>query len=185
MADVTCQPSTAEGFGLSVCESLMTGTPIIASCIGGLQDQMGFMKEDGTYLTEKDYTTDWPSNADKRYTKHGEWAFPMWPTVTLQGSPQTPYIYDSIININDIKDRMLETYKLGTKELERRGNSGREYVTDPKIKMTAKNMGTSFIEQVNNMLESWKPRERFTVINTDMEDVIYPDGIMLKQVIGE
>ena len=180
MADVTCQPSTAEGFGLSVCESLMTGTPIIASCIGGLQDQMGFMKEDGTYLTEKDYTTDWPSNADKRYTKHGEWAFPMWPTVTLQGSPQTPYIYDSIININDIKDRMLETYKLGTKELERRGNSGREYVTDPKIKMTAKNMGTSFIEQVNNMLESWKPRERFTVINTDMEDVIYPDGIMLK-----
>jgi hypothetical protein len=75
---------------------------------------------------------------------------------------------------------MLETYKLGTKELERRGNSGREYVTDPKIKMTAKNMGNSFIEQVNNMLESWKPRERFTVINTDMEDVVYPDGIMLK-----
>ena len=41
-------------------------------------------------------------------------------------------------------------------------------------------MGNSFIEQVNNMLESWKPRERFTVINTDMEDVVYPDGIMLK-----
>jgi len=180
MANVTCQPSTAEGFGLSVCESLMSGTPIIASCIGGLQDQMGFVKDDGSYLTEKDFTSEWPSNADGRYTKCGEWAFPLWPTLTLQGSPQTPYIYDSIININEISEKLLETYGLGTKELSSRGASGRKYVTDPNIRMTAKAMGEGFISQVNTMMETWKPRQRFTMIDTSEANPTYPAGIILK-----
>ena len=51
IADITCQPSSAEGFGLSVCESLMAGTPIMATCIGGLQDQMGFKNDNGNLLT--------------------------------------------------------------------------------------------------------------------------------------
>ena len=104
----------------------------------------------------------------------------MWPTLTLQGSPQTPYIYDSIININDIRDKMLEVYNLGPKDLERRGKLGREYVTSPDIKMTARMMGSSFVDQVENMLESWKPRKRFTMIDTNLEEITYPDGIMLK-----
>ena len=180
IADVTCQPSTAEGFGLSVCESLMAETPILASCIGGLQDQMGFKKEDGNYLTVKDYSAEWPTNSDGKYKDHGEWAFPMWPVHTLQGSPPTPYIYDSIIKISDIKDKLLETYNLGTKELERRGKLGREYVTDKNIMMTSKAMGEGFITQLENMLKYWKPRKRFTMINTTRKKPNYPSGIILK-----
>ena len=53
MSTATFQPSSAEGFGLSVCESLMTGTPICATVIGGLQDQMGFRNKDGNFLAIK------------------------------------------------------------------------------------------------------------------------------------
>ena len=180
MANVTCQPSTAEGFGLSVCESLMSATPIIASCIGGLQDQMGFVKDDGTYLTGQDFSAEWPSNSDGRYTKCGEWAFPLWPTLTLQGSPQTPYIYDSIININEISEKLLETYNLGPKELSNRGASGRKYVTNPDIKMSATEMGKGFVSQVNTMLKHWKPRQRFTMIDTSIDKPVYPAGTILK-----
>ena len=182
MANVTCQPSTAEGFGLSVCESLMTGTPVIASCIGGLQDQLGFKKENGEYVTVKDFTDEWPSNSDGRYKEHGEWAFPLWPIHTLQGSPPTPYIYDSIVKITDIRDNLLETYALGEDELKRRGKLGREYVTDPKIRMTAKMMGKDFVSQVETMLENWKPRKRFSIANSSSSysNITYPGGIIIK-----
>lgn len=39
-ADVTICPSSEEGFGLSCLESLMCGTPVIATKTGGLQDQV-------------------------------------------------------------------------------------------------------------------------------------------------
>lgn len=40
MADVTVCASSEEGFGLSCLESLMCGTPVIATKTGGLQDQV-------------------------------------------------------------------------------------------------------------------------------------------------
>jgi glycosyltransferase involved in cell wall biosynthesis len=40
--DVTINLANNEGYGLATAESLMTGTPIIATVTGGLQDQMGF-----------------------------------------------------------------------------------------------------------------------------------------------
>ena len=38
---VCCNPSSAEGFGLSHMESMMSGTPTISTVVGGLQDQQG------------------------------------------------------------------------------------------------------------------------------------------------
>jgi len=183
MANVTCQPSSAEGFGLSVCESLMAGTPIIASCIGGLQDQMGFKNDAGNYLTVKDYTEEWPTNSDGKYTDHGEWAFPIWPTLTLQGSPQTPYIYDSIPPIKDIAQRMKEVYDLGEKELIRRGNLGREYVTSKDIMMTAEMMGKNAAKDIEKLFDTWKPRKRFKLLKTNQKDKVYPAGTVLKSEV--
>ena len=180
ISNLTCQPSSAEGFGLSVCESLMAGTPILASCIGGLQDQMGFKKEDGTYLTVEDYTTEWPSNSDGRYKDHGEWAFPIWPQLTLQGSPQTPYIYDSIPSIEDISDRIKEAYSLGIDELNRRGLEGRKFVTSKDSMMTATMMAKNTISSINNLFKNWKPRNRFELIDVLSEEIEYPNGLILK-----
>jgi trehalose synthase len=43
-ADVVVQKSLAEGFGLTVAEAMWKGRPVIASAVGGIQDQI----EDGT-----------------------------------------------------------------------------------------------------------------------------------------
>ena len=185
IADITCQPSSAEGFGLSICESLMAGTPIMATCIGGLQDQMGFKNDKGEYLTEKDFSETWPSNSDGRYKSHGEWAFPVWPHLTLQGSPQTPYIYDSIPSITDIAKKLITAHGLGTKELTRRGKSGRDFVVSDNARMTAQHMGNSFITAIDTILETFIPRKRFELHDASSPKKEYPAGAILnvKQVI--
>ncbi len=180
ISNVTCQPSSAEGFGLSMCESIMSGTPIIATCIGGLQDQMGFKKEDGSYLTVNDYTTDWPSNSNMRYTDHGEWAFPLKANLSLQGSPPTPYIYDSQPSLEQLRDRLKEVYDLGFEECKRRGKLGREFAMREDIGMTAKLMGKNFIDSVENFFENWKPRKRFTILDTRESNIKYPAGTILQ-----
>ena len=43
-ADVVVQKSLAEGFGLTVSEAMWKGRPVVASRVGGIQDQI----EDGT-----------------------------------------------------------------------------------------------------------------------------------------
>jgi trehalose synthase len=43
-ADVVVQKSLAEGFGLTVAEAMWKGRPVVASQVGGIQDQI----EDGT-----------------------------------------------------------------------------------------------------------------------------------------
>ena len=44
-ADVVVQKSLAEGFGLTVAEAMWKGRPVVASRVGGIQDQI----EDGTH----------------------------------------------------------------------------------------------------------------------------------------
>jgi trehalose synthase len=39
-ADVVVQKSLAEGFGLTVTEALFKGTPVVASAVGGITDQI-------------------------------------------------------------------------------------------------------------------------------------------------
>jgi trehalose synthase len=42
-ADIVVQKSLAEGFGLTVAEAMWKGRPVVASAVGGIQDQI----EDG------------------------------------------------------------------------------------------------------------------------------------------
>ena len=41
----------AEGWGLALTESLLTGTPFIANVTGGMQDQMRFIDNEGKWYT--------------------------------------------------------------------------------------------------------------------------------------
>ena len=105
-ASVTINIASNEGFGLGT-ESFMAGTPIIVNVTDGLQDQCGFKKEDGSYLTKDDYVTTWGSNHDGKYKECGEWVFPVFPSNrSLQGSIPTPYIFDDRASFEDVAVKM-------------------------------------------------------------------------------
>ena len=162
-ASLTINIASNEGFGLGTCESLMAGTPILVNVTGGLQDQCGFKKEDGSYLTEDDYTTEWGSNHDGRYKEHGEWAFPVFPTNrSIQGSIPTPYIFDDRASFEDVAKKLKEVYDV-RHELDDRGMKGHEFVTDEKIGMTAKHMCDRFIKDMENAWDNFEPRKKFEI----------------------
>jgi glycosyltransferase involved in cell wall biosynthesis len=162
-ASLTINIASNEGFGLGTCESLMSGTPILVNVTGGLQDQCGFKKEDGSYLTEEDYTTEWGSNHDGRYQECGEWAFPVFPTNrSIQGSLPTPYIFDDRASFEDVAKKLKEVYDV-RHELDDRGMRGHEFVTDEKIGMTAENMCNRFINDMENAWDNFEPRKKFEI----------------------
>jgi len=159
IADVTINLSSNEGFGLGTCESITAGTPIIVNVTGGLQDQCGFMDDEGNYLDpETHFTYDWGSNHNGRYK------FPIFPSNrSIQGSPLTPYIFDDRAKFEDAAERIMEVYLLGREERKRRGELGRQYgLTHGKF--TAEHMCNSFIEHIDKSIEVWTPRKMFDLV---------------------
>jgi hypothetical protein len=165
LADVTINLASNEGFGLGTAESIAAGTPILVNVTGGLQDQCGFMDEDGNYLApETHFTKEWGSNHDGRYKRHGEWAFPVFPVSrSLQGSPLTPYIFDDRCSWEEAGNRLMELYQMGREERKRRGELGRQYALG-EGQLTAERMGELFIQHINQTLDNWTPRERYTLV---------------------
>lgn len=98
MVDVTAGVSSAQGYGLATAQSILAGTPIIATVTGGLQDQMRITKNNSIYFNDIKQ----PSAQDGKIEGHGSWVYPLIPQLSVQGSPPTPYIYDSRPRIKDI-----------------------------------------------------------------------------------
>jgi len=163
LSDVTINLSSNEGFGLGTAESLMAGTPIVVNVTGGLQDQCGFKDENGNYLSIDHYTADWGSNHDARYRDHGEWVSPVFPaSISLQGSPLTPYIFDDRCDWKEAGNKLLDLYRMSKEERKRRGLVGREYLMTQGF--TAEDMCQSFITDMEKAWEAFTPREKFTLI---------------------
>jgi len=178
LADVTCNPSSAEGFGLSHMESLMAGTPTIATVIGGLQDQMGFTK-DGKELTVNDFTDAVASNSSGNITtEHGNWVYPLWPIYNLQGSPATPYIYDSIAPITSLRDGLKYWYLKGDDHRIKAGAAGRSWSI--KNGFTKENMCSRTVYSLDMCMDRFHPRNKFSVIDVShKEDVTYTNCTLL------
>ena len=157
--------SNAEGFGLGTHESVLAGTPMIATVTGGLQDQMRFEDENGKWI---DFAPDFPSNHTGRYKKCGEWAFPLFPvTRSLTGSPLTPFIFEAYADILDAAKTLHYVYSLGRAGLKRRGMAGRNWMLSKESGMDAYNMAANFIHGIDTTLKNWKPRKRFTLLNAN------------------
>ena len=172
-----CNPSSAEGFGLTHMEAIMAGTPTIASVIGGLQDQMGFTINDRPMGLE-DFTAEIPSNSTGKIAQeHGEWVYPLWPQVTLQGSPATPYIYDSRVSLDQITKGLKYWYEMGKEIRNEKGLAGRTWAI--KNKFTAKGMAEAMTNSINTCLETWEPRKNFTLINTAIHTPVAPSGVLV------
>jgi glycosyltransferase involved in cell wall biosynthesis len=178
LADVVCNPSSAEGFGLTHMEAIMSGTPTIATVCGGLQDQMGFRNKDGEFITVKDFTAEVPSNSTGLMgEQHGPWTYPLWPNPSMQGSPMTPYIYDSRPTTEDITTALKFWYNAGDEERKRCGLIGRDWAIENGF--TAKNMADDTAHAIKTCIDNFKPRERFTIINTQDKRPVYPSGALI------
>lgn len=165
LSDIGVNIASNEGFGLGTAESIMAGTPVVVNVTGGLQDQCGFMKEDGTFLTETDYTDAFQTNADKVYLEHGRWAEPVFPAVrTLQGSIPTPYIFDDIACFKDVANAFEIWYNVDHKTREACGLEGRNTFMTPEVGLSAESMGNRMIVDINTMFMNWKPRKSFELI---------------------
>tara|TARA_R110001592_G_scaffold45053_4_gene144258 strand:- start:3528 stop:4937 length:1410 start_codon:yes stop_codon:yes gene_type:complete len=176
IADVICNPSSAEGFGLSHMEGMMAGTPTIATVCGGLQDQLGF-KVNGEELSIKHFTAEVPSNSTGKISKdHGSWTYPLWPNQSIQGSPVTPYIYDSRPTIDDIEKGIKYWYDMGRDKRKAKGLEGRNWAIENGF--NKEGMCDKVINAFESLFETWKPMKSFKLINMNETEPTYPTGVL-------
>ena len=168
MADGVILLSSAEGWGLALTESLLTGTPFIANVTGGMQDQMRFVDGNGEWYTN---LKEIPSNHKGTYTKHGDWALPVYPqALSLVGSPITPYIWDDRCTAEDAASRITELYSMGKEDRKTRGEKGRKWALSDEAGFTAEKMAQSFTNGMEELFTTWSPREKFVFLkDTDFK----------------
>ena len=165
MADVVALLSSNEGWGLSLTEALLTGTPIIANVTGGMQDQMRFEDKNGDWFTP---TPEIPSNHRGTYKNCGNWAFPVFPNNrSIVGSPPTPYIFDDRCSPEDAATQIMNVYLMSPEKREEFGMEGFEWVTGREAGFTAKIMGERVIESLDKLFDIWKPREKYEFIKIE------------------
>lgn len=165
LADVTMLISSNEGWGLSLTESLVTGTMIIGAVTGGMQDQMRFEDEKGDWL---ELSTEFPSNHRGTYKKCGEWAIPVFPSnISLAGSVPTPYIFDDRVSSEDVADALVEVYNLPREERIARGEKGRLWATSEEAGFTGEYMSNTIIKYVDETIDNFKPRSSFDFIKVE------------------
>jgi glycosyltransferase involved in cell wall biosynthesis len=176
IADAQILLTSNEGWGLTLTEAILSGTPIIANVTGGMQDQMRFTDEDEKWFTPSSKV---PSNHKSTYTKHGEWAFPVYPTSrSIQGSPPTPYIFDDRCSWEDAAKQIKNIYELSPEERKARGLKGREWALSEEAGFTSEHQANRVMEAFTELFLTWKPREKYEIVNAN-----YYNGKFLKHNI--
>ena len=164
IADVTINVSSNEGFGLSVAESIMSGTPVIVNVTGGLQDQIGQLDDDGKPV---EFDFNFSSNNEHRYSRHGIWAKPVWPvTRVVQGSPPTPYIFDDLCKWEDVAKAMMYWYMMTSEDREKCGLEGRRWAMN-EGGLNHKNLAEQFIKAMDFTIENFIPEKSFALHTVD------------------
>lgn len=136
-ADCTINISDAEGFGLSVLESLSCGTPVIANKTGGMQDQM----TDGS-------------------TEFGVLIKPASSAVI--GSQDVPYIYEDRVSNEDVVNAMLKIHNMTREERKALGMKAVEFVNK---NFSFEQFGASWdriLKDVHERHGSWETRKGYT-----------------------
>lgn len=175
IADTSMLISSNEGWGLSLTESMMAGTMIVANVTGGMQDQMRFVDDKGEWYTP---SADIPSNHRGTFKEHGEWAVPVFPSnISLAGSPPTPYIFDDRCDPDEVATALKEVYELSSEDRVKKGLKGREWAMSDEARMTAEGMVTNVMESMDEAFDKFTPREKFDFFK--VED-LEPDYIQHK-----
>jgi len=165
IADAQILLTSNEGWGLSLTEAMLAGTPIIANVTGGMQDQMRFEDENGEWFTP---SAEVPSNNTGKYKTHGKWAFPVFPTNrSIVGSPQTPYIWDDRCRPEDAAEQIMNLYNMSKEERQECGLAGLEWASGEEAGFTSYHQAERVISSIDELLSTWVPRENFEFINAN------------------
>jgi len=190
LADVTVNIASNEGFGLTTCEGLATGTPTIVNVTGGLQDQCGFRFND-KLLTEEDYVklgslhniNKWGNNGNLSW---GSWVYPVWPkTRSIKGSVPTPYIYDDTVAYEDVVPALKHFYNMTPEDRALCGKTGTEYIRSKESGMSDKYLRERYIDAFEGVFENWKPRKRFELVDTTLDIPVPKVRIVSPQIKKE
>lgn len=161
-ADGVILLSSNEGWGLSLTEALMAGKPIIGTVTGGIQDQFRFQDDDGKWI---DFDEKFSSNHLAKYVDCGDWAYPVFPSsISLQGSPLTPFIADDRSDFRQVAEVIGYLYATSPEKRKERGLKGREWVLSQESGMSAANMCKNITRSVDYLFENWEPREAYEII---------------------
>jgi len=133
-ADVTVMLSSNEGFGLSTCESLMSGTPIIVGMTGGLKDQIVGDKGKLTGIGIK------PSARN------------------LTGSPPTPYIYEDFYDIDDFVNALEMMYFMKKENPEQMNALRKHCRKTAEKKFNLFDMVKGIDDGIQSAIKNFKPR---------------------------
>ena len=125
----------------------------------------------------EDFTVDVPTNSTgKMGIDHGPWTYPLFPQISMGGSPATPYIYDSRPHTEDMYQAIRFWYNQEEKERIRCGSIGRDWAIENGF--THKGMCDAMINGIDTCFENFKPRERHTMIKVSPEPN-YPTGVIV------
>jgi len=164
IADVCINITSNEGFGLSIAEAVMCGTPIIANVTGGLQDQIGQTDDNGNPV---EFNLNFGSNHTGKYKNHGVWAYPVYPTARyIQGSIPTPYIFDDICKWEDVAEGIMYWYLMSNENRTKCGAEGRRWALN-EGGLSNTNMANQFIKSMNYVFDNFVPCKSFDVYSAD------------------
>ena len=171
--DTVINIASNEGWGLSSTEALLTGRTLINNVTGGLQDQCRFEDDEGNWI---EFDQEFASNHGGKYTKHGCWVKPVFPAaINLQGSIQTPYIFDDRCDIRHVAQAMNYWFEMAPADREECGKAGLAWATSAEAGFTAQMMSTRFRESIDKTLENWVAPKRFSLYNTQEESARLKD----------
>lgn len=155
IADVTINISNAAGFELSINESMLAGTPVIASATGGHNDQIGWFKDGITPQWSMEFRNNLQSLG------HGVWSKPVFTQRTNIGNPATPYLWDDNASIDETAAAIRYWYDIPPYERERMGRKGREYAIS--MGMTSKDFAVNVVDGVEKMINNFTPLEAYNL----------------------
>ena len=161
VSDVVINIGSNEGWGLSSTEAILSGTPIINNVTGGLQDQCGFTDENGNWIC---FDGEFATNHNGKFKNHGTWVKPVFPSNrSLQGSPQTPYIFDDRVRFEDVADAIAYWYNMTEENRAACGLEGREWAL--KNGLTARQMGNKMIHMIDYLFSVNKEKRPTYTLN--------------------
>jgi glycosyltransferase involved in cell wall biosynthesis len=135
-ADCTINISDAEGFGLSVLESLSCGTPVIATKTGGMQDQVTDGNETFGFLIE-------PSSK------------------VIIGSQEVHWIYEDRVSNKDVIDAMVKIHNMKPEDRKSLGLKGHQYVMKNYNFNNYNSSWDRIMTEIYNNNGSWETRKNY------------------------